>query len=237
MKELNELVELAKEFDASNTVEAAMAIKSQFKAAATPENILAIAEAFRALEQENILLKQGHETHPLVHEMLEWKERAEAAEARLVELEHKSDALCDRKYIAGLQAGFVLGDRGDNDGLMRGVEAYLKQIILSKDTAPAVSVAELVPDEMSDEDVRGHLRMSVHSDGPVCRIEHAENVGAIMWNECRAATLRNIEGLLEVTKSALEWIDAVPSATELPAMPGFDRDWANSVIRKIEESQ
>lgn len=63
MKELNELVELAKEFDASNTVEAAMAINSQFKAAATRETILAIAEAFRELEQ-----------------------RAEAAEAKLAEL-------------------------------------------------------------------------------------------------------------------------------------------------------
>jgi hypothetical protein len=29
-----------------------------------------------------------------------------------------------------------------------------------------------------------------------------------------------------------EWIDAVPSDTVLPTMPGFDRDWADSVIDK-----
>lgn len=49
---------------------------------AKPETILAIAEAFRALEQENILLKQGCENNPLVHEMIDWRERAEAAEAK-----------------------------------------------------------------------------------------------------------------------------------------------------------
>jgi len=85
MKELNELVELAKEFDASNTVEAAMAINSQFKAAATRETILAIAEAFRTLEQ-----------------------RAEAAEAAVdtwrkesaYNLQGKNDA---REYIRELE--------------------------------------------------------------------------------------------------------------------------------------
>lgn len=30
--------------------------------------------------------------------------------------------------------------------------------------------------------------------------------------------------LAEALDRALEWIDAVPAATELPAMPGFDRD-------------
>lgn len=36
--------------------------------------------------------------------------------------------------------------------------------------------------------------------------------------------------LLELAKAALEWIDSVPSDIELPTMPGFDRDWAESVI-------
>ncbi|MBQ5183510.1 hypothetical protein B5M10_18625 [Pluralibacter gergoviae] len=31
-------------------------------------------------------------------------------------------------------------------------------------------------------------------------------------------------------KAALEWIDAVPSDTVLPAMPGFDRDEVNELI-------
>jgi hypothetical protein len=38
--------------------------------------------------------------------------------------------------------------------------------------------------------------------------------------------------LLSVTLAMREWIDAVPSDTVLPTMPGFDRDWADSVIDK-----
>jgi len=36
--------------------------------------------------------------------------------------------------------------------------------------------------------------------------------------------------LVEVALAMREWIDAVPSDTVLPAMPGFDRDWADSII-------
>lgn len=36
--------------------------------------------------------------------------------------------------------------------------------------------------------------------------------------------------LLEVVLAMRDWIDAVPQDTQLPAMPGFSRDWANSVI-------
>ena len=36
--------------------------------------------------------------------------------------------------------------------------------------------------------------------------------------------------LIRITLMMRDWIDAVPQDTELPAMPGFDRDWANSII-------
>ena len=39
--------------------------------------------------------------------------------------------------------------------------------------------------------------------------------------------------LLEALQMALEWIDAVPSDTLLPAMPGFDRDEVNGIIAKV----
>jgi hypothetical protein len=41
-----------------------------------------------------------------------------------------------------------------------------------------------------------------------------------------------IEDLLEVVGAAFGWIDAVPEnvVDALPVMPGFDRDWAESVI-------
>lgn len=104
MKELNELVELAKRarfghFD-----------YSRFTAAIEPETLLAIAEGFRALEQENIVLKQGCENNPLVHEMIDWRERAEAAEAKVKELEEEQ-AEHDQQ-IATLQGKFDLALAG-----------------------------------------------------------------------------------------------------------------------------
>lgn len=38
--------------------------------------------------------------------------------------------------------------------------------------------------------------------------------------------------LYEALECAMEWIDAVPSNTHLPAMPGFDRDWLDGVMAK-----
>jgi hypothetical protein len=38
--------------------------------------------------------------------------------------------------------------------------------------------------------------------------------------------------LLEALEAAFEWIDAVPSDTQLPAMPGFDRDWTDNILAK-----
>lgn len=42
------------------------------------------------------------------------------------------------------------------------------------------------------------------------------------------------EELLWALKACLEWIDAIPEEVELPAMPGFDRDWVESVIDNCE---
>lgn len=42
--------------------------------------------------------------------------------------------------------------------------------------------------------------------------------------------------LLEVAKAMREWIDAVPVDVALPSMPGFDRDWADSVLEDAEKS-
>lgn len=40
--------------------------------------------------------------------------------------------------------------------------------------------------------------------------------------------------MLEVAKSLLNWIDSVPSDVQLPAMPGVDRDWVDSVINDYQ---
>jgi hypothetical protein len=47
---------------------------------------------------------------------------------------------------------------------------------------------------------------------------------ALTYYETRS---KNLE---EVAMAMRDWIDAVPSDTVLPAMPGFDRDWADNVI-------
>lgn len=40
--------------------------------------------------------------------------------------------------------------------------------------------------------------------------------------------------LVDALDAALTWIDAVPSETALPAMPGFDRDWVDGVKNKFQ---
>ena len=46
------------------------------------------------------------------------------------------------------------------------------------------------------------------------------------WEEMTCLFAPSLSALL----AALEWIDAVPSDTVLPAMPGFDRDEVNELI-------
>lgn len=43
-----------------------------------------------------------------------------------------------------------------------------------------------------------------------------------------------ISELLSALRAALKWIDAVPATTQLPTMPGFDRDWVDSVVEKAD---
>jgi hypothetical protein len=44
-----------------------------------------------------------------------------------------------------------------------------------------------------------------------------------------------LQDMLELMYYAFEWIDAVPEETPLPAMPGFDRDWADDLMAKVKE--
>lgn len=85
--------------------------------------------------------------------------------------------MCDRQYIAGLQAGFRLGDAGDNEGLLKATANYRQQIIDNrKATTPAADLADLVPDKLPmNIPFAGHR---IHNGG---------------WNGCIDAILRNIE--------------------------------------------
>jgi len=48
----------------------------------------------------------------------------------------------------------------------------------------------------------------------------------------RQATQEQQPDLLKVAQYALAYIDAIPADVVLPAMPGFDRDWADNVIEQ-----
>lgn len=43
--------------------------------------------------------------------------------------------------------------------------------------------------------------------------------------------------LVKALDVCLEWIDAVPSDTPLPTMPGFDRDWVDNVRNRAALAQ
>ena len=47
---------------------------------------------------------------------------------------------------------------------------------------------------------------------------------AVQYYEARANDLE------AVARAMRDWIDAVPKDIQLPEMPGFDRDWADSII-------
>lgn len=155
----------------------------KFKESATPERVLEVEKAFRALEQENILLKQGCENSPLVHEMVDWRERAEAAEAKLYRQESIipegltrctaelvmdfAKALAEKLYRSeqkyGWSDGWKESDWQDKcladfhhhigKGDPRDVAAYCAFMWHHEwptRPAPAVSLAELVPDCLVD---------------------------------------------------------------------------------------
>lgn len=68
-------------------------------------------------------------------------------------------------------------------------------------------------------------------DGVVMRYAREFDPSTRVVENCKyMAALGRIQDLKEVASAMREWIDAVPSDTELPTMPGFDRDWADEVI-------
>lgn len=54
--------------------------------------------------------------------------------------------MCDRQYIAGLQAGFRLGDAGDNEGLRKATTNYRKQIIDSRQSITCAATMRNIED-------------------------------------------------------------------------------------------
>ena len=46
-----------------------------------------------------------------------------------------------------------------------------------------------------------------------------------------------ISELAEVSIAMRDWINSVPDDTPLPAMPGFDSDWSNEIIDRINPKE
>lgn len=69
-----------------------------------------------------------------------------------------------------------------------GDSEYEFRVLYAECTHPAPSIPA-VPDAVTAEDVRWMLKQADHDNGPSCRIEHAEYIGAMMWNACLAAML------------------------------------------------
>lgn len=181
MKELNELVKLAKKATSSEwTTDARGSVvavddqanngfvicaasggdklhNSAFISAANPETILAISEAFRALER-----------------------RAEAAEAKLAELEKQDPA----GYLVRTQNG-ALNFSVNKPRPRKGNSAAFKVFTRP---APAASLVELdnFALYMADESVKA----GDYPDGWQCKASNAAHEYA---ESCRAAILRNIE--------------------------------------------
>jgi hypothetical protein len=49
-------------------------------------------------------------------------------------------------------------------------------------------------------------------------------------------TIEVMKQAMQAHKAMLEWIDAVPDDIVLPVMPGFDRDWADTVGANLEQA-
>lgn len=227
MKELNELVELAKEINSKrwflNADEEVTAIDNhagpddseeafircaaniqlaKYITAASPENILAIAEAFRALEHD--LEKECDILIDTAESMRQWKKRAEAAEARLAGLERLKalgwqfeqceNESCDNGAVVnviGADVHLCAECSRDKKYSRMKINALPKRLTRP---APAINLAELVPDEVLRrlEHEAGHLVHHCHHiDEHSCKVDRRDLL--TITEACRVAILRNFE--------------------------------------------
>ena len=204
MKELNDLVGLTDEAIAS----------SIYSVKAKVSDILAIDEAFRALEQRAEATERAHSRESLQHidsleSLRDWKQRAEAAEEKVAELQKQEPVLyalrfknsrgqpeklinenClfrDKEKAAayGLGGNYVTQESGKMEWVPN--PALNPEVIpLFTRPAPAVSLADLVPDDISGKS------LSYIADKFQVDISQAQFILA-GFNYHRAAIIRNIE--------------------------------------------
>lgn len=140
----------------------------------SPANILAIAEAFRALKQraeaaEADCARLDRESQNLSDQLGACDRERRAVKAKLAEMEKQEPV--GYTYNRGINCEIVAADL--NDDCPCGIDLYARP-------APAINLAELVPDEMTPKQASRSYGGEVvgYRDG---------------FNACIAAMLRNIE--------------------------------------------
>ncbi len=191
MEKLKKLVELAEKADAA----------ASLMGGVNPRTILAIAEAFSALEQRaeaadaevkhqlnvNALVCNDHQKNVAERNALRAKlaELGKQKPDLISHLEHCSEIVSrwpDWKKKGADAAKFIQSLDEFEIGYLNGhTEAFRNR------PAPAISLAELVPDEIKIAVTEG-VRHGI-IDGEIVNPHRADG-----WNACRAAILRNIEG-------------------------------------------
>lgn len=84
----------------------------------------------------------------IVHDdVLPWPSFAKPQPKRTQDAD-RADALQDRAYVAGAQAGFALGNAGDNDGLAKLIESRREALSVLRATQASAPAHELTPGEI-----------------------------------------------------------------------------------------
>lgn len=81
-----------------------------------------------------------------------------------------------------------------------------------------------------EHNIVANVSVPIGTDDAKCRAEKINPCKECVDSIVRACNSR--DELLSLVNACFEWIDAVPQETQLPAMPGIDRDWAYRVIAK-----
>lgn len=95
---------------------------------------------------------------------------------------------------------------------------------------PAQPLTTLTPEQVADITTSVRKGQSWHAFEAYKK--HKAQLENAALEHAKVAGQR--DALLSALADALEWIDAVPSETALPAMPGFDRDEVNNLISSIK---
>lgn len=95
---------------------------------------------------------------------------------------------------------------------------------------PAQPLTTLTPEQVADITTSVRKGQSWHAYEAYKK--HKAQLENAALEHAKVAGQR--DALLSALTDALEWIDAVPSETALPAMPGFDRDEVNNLISSIK---